>query len=91
MVYAFFKGQVVDGFQGNIPGSQVLEFIKKISELAGPSPEIKDLLDKLEILINEANWEKALETANYVLDLDQGNIEACFSKVISLISLKKFF
>ena len=29
MVYAFFNGQVVDGFQGNIPESQVLEFVKK--------------------------------------------------------------
>ena len=32
MVYAFFNGQVVDGFQGNIPESQVLEFIQKISD-----------------------------------------------------------
>ena len=33
MVYAFFNGQVVDGFQGNVPESQVLEFVKKVSEL----------------------------------------------------------
>ena len=49
MVYAFFKGQVVDGFQGNIPESQVLEFIKKVSELSGPSPEIIKHLEKLEL------------------------------------------
>ena len=29
MVYAFFNGQVVDGFQGNIPESQVIDFVKK--------------------------------------------------------------
>ena len=28
MVYAFFNGQVVDGFQGNVPESQVIDFVK---------------------------------------------------------------
>ena len=36
MVYAFFNGQVIDGFQGNVPESQVIDFVKKISELSGP-------------------------------------------------------
>ena len=44
MVYVFFNGQVVDGFQGNIPESQVIEFIQKVSDLSGPSPEIKENL-----------------------------------------------
>ena len=35
MVYAFFEGQVVDGFQGNVSESQVVEFVTKISELSG--------------------------------------------------------
>ena len=34
-VYAFFKGQPVDGFQGALPQSQVNEFVKKIADLAG--------------------------------------------------------
>ena len=41
MVYAFFNGQVVDGFQGNIPESQVNEFVKKISELSVSNPGVK--------------------------------------------------
>ena len=34
-VYAFFKGQPVDGFQGALPSSQVKEFVTKIAALAG--------------------------------------------------------
>ena len=47
VVYAFFNGEVVDGFQGNIPESQVNEFVKKISELSGPNPDTKQKLENL--------------------------------------------
>ena len=49
MVYAFFNGQVVDGFQGNIPESQVIEFIQKVSDLSGPPPEIKENLERRQL------------------------------------------
>ena len=84
MVYAFFNGQVVDGFQGNISESQVNEFVKKISELAAPNPEIKTQLENLENFISDSNWPRALEEADLILDIDQNNIHACFGKIISL-------
>ena len=90
MVYAFFNGQVVDGFQGNIPESQVLEFIKKVSELSGPSPEIIEHLEKLELYLTNSNWEEGLQLSNVILDYDQNNIEACNGKILSLIGLKKY-
>ena len=90
MVYAFFNGQVVDGFQGNIPESQVLEFIQKVSDLSGPSPQIKEKLEKLEATLTDSNWEEALDLSNIILDNDQNNIDACNGKVLSLIGLKKF-
>ena len=90
MVYAFFKGQVVDGFQGNIPESQVLEFIKKVSELSGPSPEIIKHLEKLELYLTNSNWEEGLQLSNIILDYDQNNIEACNGKILSLIGLNKY-
>ena len=73
MVYAFFNGQVVDGFQGNIPESQVIEFVNKISDLSGPNPEIKEILDNLEISIANSDWKEALKVANTILDIDQNN------------------
>ena len=90
MVYAFFNGQVVDGFQGNVPESQVIDFVKKISELSGPNSGVKENLESLEIFITNSNWEEALKQANTILDIDQNNIDACYGKLISLIELKKF-
>ena len=90
MVYAFFKGQVVDGFQGNIPESEVLDFIKKVSELSGPSPEIKENLEKLELSLTNSNWEEAITLSNIILDIDSNNIDACNGKILSLIGLNKF-
>ena len=90
MVYAFFNGQVVDGFQGNIPESQVLEFIQKVSDLSGPSPEIKENLEKLELSLTASNWEEGLYLSNVILDIDQNNIDACKGKTLSLIGLNKF-
>ena len=90
MVYAFFNGQVVDGFQGNIPESQVLEFIQKVSDLSGPSPDIKENLEKLELSLTASNWEEGLHLSNIILDNDQNNIDACNGKTLSLIGLNKF-
>ena len=90
MVYAFFNGQVVDGFQGNVPESQVIDFVKKVSELSGPDTGVKENLESLEIFITNSNWEDALKQANTILDIEQNNIDACYGKLISLIELKKF-
>ncbi len=90
VVYAFFNGEVVDGFQGNIPESQIIEFVKKISELTGPNPEIKQKLENLESFIIDSNWVKALEEVNLILDIDQNNVDACYGKILSLIGLNKF-
>ena len=90
MVYAFFNGQVVDGFQGNMPESQVFDFVKKISNLSGVDHEIKENLEKLKIFIENSNWKEALIEANLILDIDQNNIDACYGKLLSMIELNKF-
>jgi len=41
-VYAFHKGQPVDGFQGAIPPSEIDAFVKKLADLAG-DPEAEGL------------------------------------------------
>ena len=47
IVYAFFNGQVVDGFQA-IFREWVVNFFKKVTKLSGPSPEISEYLEELE-------------------------------------------
>ena len=90
MVYAFFNGQVVDGFQGNIPESQVIEFVNKISELSVNDSGLKENLENLKLFIANSNWKEALKEANTILDVDQNNIDACNGKLVSLIELNKF-
>ena len=90
MVYAFFNGQVVDGFQGNLAESQVIDFFKKVSKLTGPAPEISKYLEELENAILNSLWDEALKLSNLILDIDQNNVDACYGKVRSLIELQQF-
>ena len=90
MVYAFFNGQVVDGFQGNIPESEVINFFNKVTKLSGPSPEISEYLEELETAILNLSWDEALKFSDLILDIDQNNVDACYGKVRSLIELQKF-
>ncbi len=90
MVYAFFNGQVVDGFQGNLAESQVIDFFKKVSKLTGPTPEISKYLEELENAILNSLWDEALKLSNLILDIDQNNVDACYGKVRSLIELQQF-
>ena len=90
MVYAFFNGQVVDGFQGNVAESEVVDFFKKVSKLGGPSPEISEYLEELKNAISNKTWEEALKFSDLILDIEQNNVDACYGKVRSLIELQKF-
>ena len=90
MVYAFYNGQVVDGFQGNIAESEVIDFFKKVVKLSGPSPEISEYLEELNVSILNSSWDEALKFSNLVLDIDQNNVDACYGKVRSLVELQKF-
>ena len=90
MVFAFFNGQVVDGFQGNIAESQVIEFFKKVSKLTGPTPEISKYSEELKNAILNSIWDEALKLSNLILDVDQNNIDACYGKVRSLTELQRF-
>lgn len=90
MVYAFSNGQVVDGFQGNIAESAVIDFFEKVAKLSGPSPEISNYLEELKNSILNSSWDEALKFSNLILDVEQNNVEACYGKVRSLIELHKF-
>ena len=46
-VYAFWKGQPVDGFQGAVPGSEIQEFVDRVVALGGSSEESGGLGDAL--------------------------------------------
>ncbi len=89
-VYVFFQGEVVDGFQGNLPESKVKEFLKKVSHLSGPGEEVEELLEGLKLEIQNGNWKKINDISKNILKLDVSNVEANAFMIKSLIALKNF-
>ena len=69
-VYAFYQGQVADGFQGNLPESEVNEFVKKVINLAGPGQEVEELIVSLNNSLEQMDWDNAKSFANEVLKID---------------------
>lgn len=73
-VYAFHKGQPVDGFQGNIAPSDIKRFVEKLAAL-GPAPDngLADAIEAAESMLAEGEYDDALETFTAVLEEDPSN------------------
>ncbi|MFT5064528.1 MAG: putative thioredoxin [Yoonia sp.] len=71
MVYAFFNGQPVDGFQGAIPPSEVNAFVDKIVAL-GPEPDngLDDAVEAAEGMMTDGEYGDAAETFSAILSED---------------------
>ena len=89
-VYAFYQGQPVDGFQGNLPESQINEFIDKIIKLSGPGKEIEEYLKILNESISKEQWDNVIEISSGILKSDLENVEANVGLLKSYLGLKQF-
>ena len=71
MVYAFFNGQPVDGFQGAIPPSEVNAFVDKIVAM-GPEPDngLDDAVEAAEGMMSDGDYGDAAETFAAILSED---------------------
>ncbi|WP_439153846.1 tetratricopeptide repeat protein [Yoonia sp.] len=88
-VYAFHKGQPVDGFQGALPPSQVDAFVEKIAALAG-EPEDDGLTAAIEAanqMLDEGAAADAAETFAAILQEDPANAAAYAGLVRSYLAL----
>lgn len=76
-VYAFHKGQPVDGFQGNIAASDIARFVEKLAAL-GPAPDngLADAIDAAEAMLVEGAIEDAIETFTAILEEEPENVLA---------------
>ncbi len=74
-VFAFSKGQPVDGFMGAIPESQIKDFITKI---AGPGgdPDTEAVLAEAEALLNEGEGSAAAQLFAQIFEQDAENLKA---------------
>jgi putative thioredoxin len=76
-VYAFHKGQPVDGFQGNIAPSDIKRFVEKLAAL-GPAPDngLADAIEAAEAMLAEGAHDDAIETFTAILDEEPDNAVA---------------
>jgi putative thioredoxin len=74
-VFAFDKGQPVDGFMGALPESQIQAFIEKLAGPIGPG-EAEKLLEAAGLALEEGDASGAGELYAAVLTLEPENIAA---------------
>ena len=87
-VYAFFNGQPVDGFQGNLPPSEIEAFVTKIANLAGePDNGLDDAVEAAESMLAEGEAADAVETFAAILEEDGMHAGAAGGLIRSYVAL----
>lgn len=89
-VYAFFKGQPIDGFHGAVPPSEIKDFIDRVIKASGG--EVADdgldaAIEAAEEMLAEGAAEDAFQTFAAVLGEDPNNAKAFGGQVRALIAL----
>ena len=76
-VYAFFKGQPVDGFQGNVAPSELKRFVDHMAGL-GPEPDngLADAIEAAETMLADGEFNDAIETFTAILEEEPENAVA---------------
>lgn len=72
-VYAFFKGQPIDGFQGALPESEIKAFVEKVIKAAGgeaPGDALADAVDAAEDMLTQGAAADAAQTFAAILGED---------------------
>ncbi len=77
-VYAFHKGQPVDGFQGAVAGSEIKAFVERLTELGGDGDEggLDDALAAADAMLDEGAAVDAAQTFAAILGEDPDNVAA---------------
>lgn len=74
-VYAFYKGQPVDGFQGALPGSEIAKFVDKVAAVAGDGG-LSEAIEAAEEMLANGEAADAAETFAAILGEEPENAEA---------------
>lgn len=78
MVYGFWQGQPVDGFQGAVPQSEIKTFVDKLVALVGDEDDggLADALEAAETMLAEGAAVDAAQTFAAILGEDSANAAA---------------
>ncbi|WP_323803846.1 thioredoxin [Sulfitobacter litoralis] len=89
-VYAFFKGQPVDGFQGALPQSEIKAFIDRVIKAGGgetPGEELSEAVAAADDMLAEGAAQDALDTFTAILGEDPNHAGAYGGMVRAFIAL----
>lgn len=78
-VYAFFKGQPVDGFQGALPASEIKAFVDRVIAAGGgesPTDTLNDAVEAAEEMLTEGAAVDAAQTFAAILAEDPNHAGA---------------
>ncbi|MGB7316380.1 MAG: co-chaperone YbbN [Planktotalea sp.] len=77
-VFAFYKGQPIDGFQGAIPGSEIKDFVARVIEAGGgdPSGGLNDAIAAAEAMLEDGDIADAAQTFAAILEEDDQCVAA---------------
>ncbi|MFG6583999.1 thioredoxin [Sulfitobacter sp. 1A12779] len=89
-VYAFYKGQPVDGFQGALPQSEIKAFVDRVVKAGGgeaPGDTLADAVAAAEEMLAEGAATDAAQTFAAILEEDPMNAPAYGGMVRSHIAM----
>ncbi|SPJ26676.1 thioredoxin [Falsiruegeria mediterranea] len=89
-VYAFFKGQPVDGFQGALPGSEIKAFVDRVIAAAGgesPGGQLDEAVEAAEEMLTSGAAVDAAQTFAAILGEDPNHAAAYGGLVRAHITL----
>jgi putative thioredoxin len=75
-VFAFFKGQPVDGFMGAQTPAQIKAFIDRLVETSGGNDGLEEAIAMAEEMLAEGAAEDAAQTFSAILAEEEGNVAA---------------
>lgn len=90
MVYAFWQGQPVDGFQGAVPGSEIQAFVDRVIEAAGgaaPGDGLEEAIAAAEEMLDQGAAVDAAQTFAAILGEEPENAKAYGGLVRAHIAL----
>lgn len=85
-VYAFYKGQPVDAFQGALPQSQIKQFIDKLTALSGDDGGLAEAIAAAEMMLDEGAYDDAVETFRAIIGEEAENSDAWGGLIRSLLA-----
>ena len=89
-VFAFFKGQPVDGFQGALPQSEIKAFVDRVIKAGGgaaPSESLNEAVTVADEMLAEGAAQDALDTFSAILGEDPMHAGAYGGMVRAYIAL----